>query len=76
MEMQNRPEAVNAVAAQILPSLLLLFLGLKRAYASKITNDQDENGEEDEDAEENGSFFTNYALSFLMNLDSFFVVAC
>lgn len=53
MEMQNRPEAVNAVAAQILPSLLLLFLGLKRAYASKITNDQDENGEEDEDAEEN-----------------------
>lgn len=76
MEMQNRPEAVNAVAAQILPSLLLLFLGLKRAYASKITNDQDENGEEDEDAEENGSFFTNYALRFLMNLDSFSVVAC
>ncbi|XP_069759234.1 importin-8 isoform X2 [Narcine bancroftii] len=54
MEMQNRPEAVNAVAAQILPSLLLLFLGLKRAYASKVTNEQNENGEEEnEDTEEN-----------------------
>ncbi|XP_059833809.1 importin-8 isoform X4 [Hypanus sabinus] len=54
MEMQNRPEAVDAVAAQILPSLLLLFLGLKRAYASKVTNEQNENGEEEnEDAEEN-----------------------
>uniref|UniRef100_UPI00398F7D15 importin-8 isoform X3 n=1 Tax=Pristiophorus japonicus TaxID=55135 RepID=UPI00398F7D15 len=54
MEMQNRPEAVDAVAAQILPSLLLLFLGLKRAYASRAPNDQNENGEEEnEDVEEN-----------------------
>eukprot|EP00061_Rhincodon_typus_P012581 g38408.t1 len=54
MEMQNRPEAVDAVAAQILPSLLLLFLGLKRAYASRAPNDQNENGEEaNEDTEEN-----------------------
>ncbi|XP_067907109.1 importin-8 isoform X1 [Heterodontus francisci] len=54
MEMQNRPEAVDAVAAQILPSLLLLFLGLKRAYASRAPNDQIENGEEEtEDTEEN-----------------------
>ncbi|NXY43556.1 IPO8 protein, partial [Ceuthmochares aereus] len=33
MELQNRPPAVDAVAAQIVPSILLLFLGLKQVYA-------------------------------------------
>uniref|UniRef100_A0A4W3GXB4 Importin 8 n=1 Tax=Callorhinchus milii TaxID=7868 RepID=A0A4W3GXB4_CALMI len=54
MQMQNRPEAVGAVADQILPSLLLLFLGLKRAYASRAPTDQGDNREEKiEEAEEN-----------------------
>ncbi|KAG7199899.1 hypothetical protein KM043_014345 [Ampulex compressa] len=42
-----RPPAVNECAQQIIPSLILLFDGLKRAYAAKVTE-----GEEEEDEEE------------------------
>uniref|UniRef100_A0A8C9W1P4 Importin 8 n=1 Tax=Scleropages formosus TaxID=113540 RepID=A0A8C9W1P4_SCLFO len=41
MELPNRPAAVEAVAAQIVPSILLLFLGLKHVYASRILNKAD-----------------------------------
>uniref|UniRef100_A0A0C9RDD3 Ipo7_0 protein n=1 Tax=Fopius arisanus TaxID=64838 RepID=A0A0C9RDD3_9HYME len=43
-----RPPAVNECAQQIIPSLILLFDGLKRAYAAKVA----ENEEEPEDEEE------------------------
>lgn len=33
----NRPQEINEVATQMIPSLLHLFQGLKRAYASKYT---------------------------------------
>ncbi|KAJ4429638.1 hypothetical protein ANN_21839, partial [Periplaneta americana] len=42
-----RPIAVNECAAQIIPSLILLFDGLKRAYVAKA-----QEGEEEEDEEE------------------------
>ncbi|PKU35674.1 importin-8 [Limosa lapponica baueri] len=35
MELQNRPPTVDAVAAQIVPSILLLFLGLKQVRSSR-----------------------------------------
>ncbi|XP_026643708.1 importin-8 isoform X3 [Microtus ochrogaster] len=35
LELQNRPPAVDAVAAQILPSILFLFLGLKQVCATR-----------------------------------------
>ncbi|XP_072309448.1 importin-8 isoform X2 [Eucyclogobius newberryi] len=36
MELPTRPVALEAVVGQILPSVLLLFLGLKHLYASRV----------------------------------------
>ncbi|CAL8324132.1 unnamed protein product [Lota lota] len=36
MELPSRPEALEGVAAQVLPSVLLLFLGLKHLHASRL----------------------------------------
>uniref|UniRef100_A0A4W4ECA5 Importin N-terminal domain-containing protein n=1 Tax=Electrophorus electricus TaxID=8005 RepID=A0A4W4ECA5_ELEEL len=36
MEASGRPAVVERVAAQIIPSILLLFLGLKHIYASRV----------------------------------------
>ncbi|CAL1682265.1 unnamed protein product [Lasius platythorax] len=48
-----RPAAVNECATQIIPSLILLFEGLKRAYAAKVADgDDDENDEEESDIDE------------------------
>ncbi|VDI02496.1 Hypothetical predicted protein [Mytilus galloprovincialis] len=48
----NRPNEVSEVSAQIIPALLLLFSGLKRAYAAKAKEDEDSSDEEDEDDDE------------------------
>lgn len=56
MELPSRPAALEGVATQILPSVLLLFLGLKQLSASRHINkpdllantrtlDEDQNGE-------------------------------
>lgn len=56
MELPSRSAALERVAAQIVPSILLLFLGLKHLYASRLINkpnllahagvpDEDQNGE-------------------------------
>uniref|UniRef100_A0A8D3D1C1 Importin N-terminal domain-containing protein n=1 Tax=Scophthalmus maximus TaxID=52904 RepID=A0A8D3D1C1_SCOMX len=56
MELPSRPAVLDGVAAQIVPSILLLFLGLKHLYASRLINkpdllahagpqDEDQNGE-------------------------------
>ncbi|XP_034942293.1 importin-7 [Chelonus insularis] len=48
-----RPQAVNECAEQIIPSLILLFDGLKRAYAAKVAEDEeDQEDEEESDIEE------------------------
>ncbi|KAM8884354.1 importin-8 isoform 2-T2 [Synchiropus picturatus] len=41
MELPNRPPALDGVAVQIVPSILLLFLGLKHLYASRLINKPD-----------------------------------
>ncbi|RMC02997.1 hypothetical protein DUI87_20190 [Hirundo rustica rustica] len=54
MELQNRPPAVDAVAAQIVPSILLLFLGLKQVCASReLTEHEDHAKDEKHFAEDN-----------------------
>lgn len=55
MELQNRPPAVDAVAAQIVPSILLLFLGLKQVRTSReLTEHEDHAKREKNIAEDNG----------------------
>lgn len=41
MELPSRPAALERVAGQIIPSVLLLFLGLKHLYASRLINKPD-----------------------------------
>lgn len=41
LELPSRPAAVEAVAGQIVPSILLLFLGLKHIYASRVLHKQE-----------------------------------
>ncbi|CAH8524755.1 unnamed protein product [Dicrocoelium dendriticum] len=49
----QRPSAVEAISKEFMPNLLLLFAGLKRAYATKAQNQaEDDSDEEDEDEEE------------------------
>lgn len=43
-----RPTAVNECSGQVIPSLILLFDGLKRAYAAKVAEDDEDDGEEEE----------------------------
>ncbi|KAM5171427.1 importin-8 [Mantella aurantiaca] len=65
MELPNRPAAVGAVASLIVPSILLLFLGLRQVCANRVhpdrrtscntKNDTDENDEIPSDEEEANS---------------------
>lgn len=41
MELPRRPAVLDSVAAQIVPSILLLFLGIKPLYASRHINKPD-----------------------------------
>ncbi|XP_057179686.1 importin-8 isoform X2 [Triplophysa rosa] len=56
MELPSRPAALQEVAGQIIPSVLLLFLGLKHIYASRVLNKPEplsraQGSEEDENEE-------------------------
>ncbi|KAG9331809.1 hypothetical protein JZ751_016963 [Albula glossodonta] len=55
MDLEQRPPAVTQVASQLLPATILLFNGLKRAYACRAEheNDEDDDEEEGEEDEEN-----------------------
>ncbi|KAK2914302.1 hypothetical protein Q8A67_002701 [Cirrhinus molitorella] len=55
MDLDQRPQAVNQVAGQLLPAAILLFNGLKRAYACRAEheNEEDEDEEDGEEEEEN-----------------------
>lgn len=41
MELPSRPAVLEGVAGQIVPSILLLFLGLKHLYDSRLANKPD-----------------------------------
>ncbi|XP_074661019.1 importin-7-like [Tubulanus polymorphus] len=52
MSTNNRPQAVNDISAKILPSALMLFSGLKKAYESRANeDDSDDDDDEEEDDE-------------------------
>uniref|UniRef100_A0A8C6ZMP3 Importin 7 n=1 Tax=Nothoprocta perdicaria TaxID=30464 RepID=A0A8C6ZMP3_NOTPE len=59
IDLEQIPQVLNQVAGQILPAFILLFNGLKRAYACHAEHendsDDDDEAEEDEDTEELGS---------------------
>ena len=55
IDLDQRPVAVNQVAGQLLPAAILLFTGLKRAYACRAEHEnEDEDDEDGEDDEETG----------------------
>lgn len=56
IDLEHRPQVVNQVASQILPAAILLFNGLKRAYACRAEheNDDDDDDEDGEDDDDNG----------------------
>ncbi|OXU20007.1 hypothetical protein TSAR_005120 [Trichomalopsis sarcophagae] len=64
----NRPTAVNECAQQIIPSLILLFDGLKRAYAAKVAESEDEdNGDDESDLEEgNLKYYLQMKMKLMM----------
>uniref|UniRef100_A0A665X634 Importin N-terminal domain-containing protein n=1 Tax=Echeneis naucrates TaxID=173247 RepID=A0A665X634_ECHNA len=41
MELPSRPAVLEGIAGQVIPSVLLLFLGLKHLYASRLINKPD-----------------------------------
>ncbi|KAH9487616.1 importin-7 [Bulinus truncatus] len=45
----QRPQEIMEVAPQILPAVLLLFQGLKRAYASRALEDESDSEDSDDD---------------------------
>uniref|UniRef100_A0AAY4EAX3 Importin N-terminal domain-containing protein n=1 Tax=Denticeps clupeoides TaxID=299321 RepID=A0AAY4EAX3_9TELE len=56
IDLEQRPQVVNQVAVQLLPATILLFSGLKRAYACRAEheNEDDEEDGDGEEDEENG----------------------
>lgn len=53
IDLEQIPQVLNQVAGQILPAFILLFNGLKRAYAchAEHENDSDDDDEAEEDEE-------------------------
>lgn len=53
IDLEHRPQVVNHAASQILPAAILLFNGLKRAYACRAEHENDDDDDDDdEDCEE------------------------
>lgn len=56
----DKPYVLGEVADEILPSLLLIFEGLKRAYQSRAQEGEEEESDEEEDGEDcEGILFGN-----------------
>lgn len=52
IDLEHRPQIVSELAVQLLPAAILLFNGLKRAYACRAEHENDEDDDDDEDGEE------------------------
>nr|XP_061796203.1 importin-7-like [Nerophis lumbriciformis] len=60
IDLEHRPQIITEFGGQLLPAAILLFSGLKRAYACRAEHendddDDDEDGEDDDDNAELGS---------------------
>ncbi|XP_019742203.1 importin-7 [Hippocampus comes] len=54
IDLEHRPQVINQVGGQLLPAAILLFSGLKRAYACRAEHeneDDDDDDDEDDDDE-------------------------
>uniref|UniRef100_A0A8D0A125 Importin 7 n=1 Tax=Sander lucioperca TaxID=283035 RepID=A0A8D0A125_SANLU len=62
IDLEHRPQVVNQVAVQLLPAAILLFNGLKRAYACRAEheNDEDDDDEDGEEDDDNGKALSEY----------------
>ncbi|XP_072048064.1 LOW QUALITY PROTEIN: importin-7-like [Amphiura filiformis] len=54
MSLPQRPPIVDECAQQFMPSLLILFRGLKRAYECRALAEEDSSGEEEDDSDFDG----------------------
>lgn len=65
IDLEQIPQVLNQVSGQILPAFILLFNGLKRAYAchAEHENDSDDDDEAEED-EETGKETETVLLNF------------
>lgn len=54
------PASVTECAQQIIPSLILLFDGLKRAYAAKVAEGEEEENEDEESDNEEGEPMSSF----------------
>lgn len=68
IDLEQIPQVLNQVAGQILPAFILLFNGLKRAYAchAEHENDSDDDDEAEED-EETGMETETLMLFFMFH---------
>ena len=51
IDLEQRPQAISQVAGQLIPAAILLFNGLKRAYACRAEHENDDD-DDDEDGDE------------------------
>lgn len=63
IDMEQIPQVLNQVSGQILPAFILLFNGLKRAYAchAEHENDSDDDDEAEDDDETGKGFVVEEA---------------
>jgi hypothetical protein len=66
--MEQIPQVLNQVSGQILPAFILLFNGLKRAYAchAEHENDSDDDDEAEDDDETGKGFIMEKAKTNLV----------
>lgn len=69
IDLEHRPQVVNQVAVQLLPAAILLFNGLKRAYACRAEheNDEDDDDEDGEEDDDNGKALSVWCIQCYIN---------
>lgn len=74
---EHKPFILNELADKILPSLLVIFEGLKRAYQSRANEDEDEESDEENDDDCEGMqnitncCYFSYTMYIFQNLINF-----
>lgn len=67
MSLQDaKPQVLSEVADKIIPSLILIFDGLKRAYAARAAEEEEDESEDDDDDCEGESRSFSYRISQLI----------
>lgn len=67
IDMEQIPQVLNQVSGQILPAFILLFNGLKRAYACHAEHENDsDDDDEAEDDDETGKSVLKIIIEFFI----------